>query len=124
MSLLPPPAAPSVLIKTKNIYALWHLFFNHLPRIQRQTIGLQVDSYFRQLLELLFKASFSRERGEKIILVKQAMAKLDLIKFFLQIAWEHKFLDHKKYNAFSEPLDEIGKMLNGWLKQLSQKTPT
>ena len=112
-----------MLLKTKSAYALWHIFFEHLPRIQRQTIGLQVDAYFRQLLELLFRASFSRERGEKIMLVKQGIAKLDLIKFFLQIAWEQKFLDHKKFGTLSEPLDEIGKMLGGWLKQLSQKTP-
>ena len=118
-----PHPAPSVLLKTKSAYALWHTFFEHLPRIQRQTIGLQIDAYFRQLLELLFRASFSRERGEKIILVKQATAKLDFIKFFLQLAWEQKFLDNKKYDALSAPLDEIGKMLGGWLKQLSQKTP-
>ena len=95
-----------------------------MPRIERQTVGFQIDAYFRQLLELLFRASFSRERGEKIILVKQATAKLDLIKFFLQIAWEQKLLDHKKYHLLSEPLDEIGKMQGGWLKQLSQKTST
>ena len=115
--------APSVLLKTKVTYAMWHAFFEHLPRIQRQTIGLQIDWYFRQLLEFLFRASFSRERGEKIILVKQAIVKLDLIKFFLQIAWEQKSLDHRKYHLLSGLLDEIGKMLGGWLKQLSQKTP-
>ena len=120
----PPPPVPIVLLKAKNTYALWHRFLDHFPRTYKHTLGEQIDNYFTQLLELLFRACFLHEKGEKILLVKQCIAKLDLIKFFLQIAWEEKFLDHKKYALISEPLNEIGRMLGGWLKQLSQKTPT
>jgi hypothetical protein len=41
-----------------------------------------------------------------------------LLKFFLQVAWEIKALDNKKYIRLSEKLDEIGKMLGGWLKSI------
>ena len=37
----------------------------------------------------------------------------------LQIAWEIKALDAKKYILLSGKLDEIGRMLGGWLKQLT-----
>jgi len=47
-----------------------------------------------------------------------ASVKLDLLKFFLQIAWEIKSLDNKKYILLSERLNEIGKMLGGWIKAL------
>jgi len=39
-----------------------------------------------------------------------------LLKFFLRISWEIKAVDNKKYIALSERLDEIGKMLGGWIK--------
>lgn len=40
------------------------------------------------------------------------------------IIWEIKALDNKKYTALSIPLDEIGKMLNGWNGQLiKQNSP-
>ena len=53
--------------------------------------------------------------------VQKAIAKLDLIKFFLQITWEIKALDNKKYIILSEKLNEIGKMLGGWYRQLSKE---
>jgi len=49
--------------------------------------------------------------------------KLDATKFFLQMAWELKFFDNKKYIQVSEPLAEVGKMLGGWRKQLQNETP-
>ena len=53
-------------------------------------------------------------------LVQKAGAKLDLLKLFLQISWEIKALDNKRYIALSEKLDEIGRMLGGWQKQLTR----
>jgi len=46
-----------------------------------------------------------------------------VLKFFLQIAWEIKALENKKYIALSEKLNEVGKMLGGWRKGLENKTP-
>lgn len=57
-------------------------------------------------------------REEKHPYVLRAITKLDVLKFFLKVSWEIKALDNKKYLAISEQLDEIGKMLGGWNKQL------
>ncbi len=42
-----------------------------------------------------------------------------MLKFFLQLGWEIKVLDNSKYVALSEPLDEVGRMLGGWLRQVT-----
>lgn len=63
------------------------------------------------------------ERNKKLALISSAIAKLDALKFFLQIAWQIKALDNKKYIRLSEPLNEVGKMLGGWQKQLQKETP-
>ena len=49
--------------------------------------------------------------------------KLDLLKFFLQISWEIKALDNKKYITLSEKLGEIGKMIGGWIKGIEKENP-
>jgi len=70
------------------------------------------------MIELVFTAS--RLPGErKLPVIFEASAKLDSLKFFLQIAWEIKALDNKKYIALSENLSEIGRMLGGWQKQVN-----
>ncbi|MBI3442319.1 MAG: four helix bundle protein [Candidatus Sungbacteria bacterium] len=53
----------------------------------------------------------------------KANGKLDLLKFFLQLAWKLKLIDAKRYAELSQPLDEIGRMLGGWRKGLESKTP-
>jgi hypothetical protein len=67
--------------------------------------------------ELIIKASYSDKAG-KLISLASGSLKLDLLKFFLQIAWDIKSLDNKKYILLSERFNEIGKMLGGWIKSL------
>jgi len=57
-------------------------------------------------------------KEQKRIILQKAANKLDLLKFFTQISWEIKSLDNKKYITLSELLNEIGKMLGGWNRQL------
>ena len=69
------------------------------------------------MVELIIKASYS-SKAEKLISLTNSSFKLDLLKFFLQIAWDVKSLDNKKYILLSEKLDEIGRMLGGWIKSI------
>ncbi|MDE2079665.1 MAG: four helix bundle protein, partial [Patescibacteria group bacterium] len=61
-------------------------------------------------------------REKKLSFLECAATKLDLAKFFLQITWELRALDNKKYAMISEELVEVGKMLGGWLRQLASRT--
>lgn len=70
-------------------------------------------------MEQLFLARFATPT-DKGRYIGQASANLDLIKFFLNIAWEIKSLDHKKYAALCVPLNEIGKMVGGWKTHASK----
>ena len=107
----------SLIQKLVQAYKLWHGFLLNFQKDSRYTIGTKIDSLFLETIELIIKASYS-DKVEKLISLKSASVKLDLLKFFLQIAWEIKSLDNKKYILLSERLDEIGKMLGGWIKVL------
>ena len=90
---------------------------SNFSKDSRYTIGTKIDSLFLETIELIIKASYS-DKVEKLIALKNASTKLDLLKFFLQITWEIKSLDNKKYILLSEKLDEIGKMLGGWIRAI------
>ena len=51
----------------------------------------------------------------------KASDEFDMLKFFMQIAWEIGALNDKKYIALSSHLTEIGKMLGGWNGQLAKQ---
>lgn len=96
---------------------MWHEIIPHFPKDSKYTLGSKIDSLFLETIEYIVKAEYS-DKLEKLISLKRASVKLDLVKFFLQIAWEIKSLDNKKYISLSEKLNEIGKMLGGWIKSL------
>jgi len=54
----------------------------------------------------------------KASIVRKASSKFDALKLFIRIAWELEYLNHKQYAKISEPLNVVGKMLGGWLKQI------
>ncbi len=119
----PPTQVPLVLVRAKESYKVWHRYIANLSRVDRYTIGATIDTTFLQLLELIFRATFAYDKFEKLSLVSQAIGKLDLLKFFLQLGWEQKIIDYKNYSALLVTLDEVGRMLGGWKKNIQEKTP-
>lgn len=104
------------------VYKLWNELRNNIAKQSRFTLGAKLENLFLDTMELLFIASYLGKE-QKLPVLQKANSKLDLLKFFLQIAWEVKVLDTKKYIELSGALDEIGRMLGGWRKGLESKTP-
>ena len=112
---LPPDGNFSILQKVTTIYLLWHNYSSQLPKSTRYSLGAKVDILFTDLLEIILQARYANKEN-KLSFIDKATIKLDLLKFFLQIIWQTKSLDSKKYLQLSEPLSEIGKILGGWKK--------
>lgn len=109
-----------VIQKLVQAYKQWHDFIRHFPKTSRYTLGGKIDALFLEVTEASFTASFLRKE-EKLPFIRKAIIKLDVLKFMLQLAWEIKSLDNKKYITLSEPLAEIGRMLGGWYRQLDRQ---
>jgi hypothetical protein len=99
---------------------LWYGYYRILPKEHRFTLGQKTDRIFMELLESAIVASFLRQE-EKIPYVKLAIRKSDVLKIFLNILWETKSLDDKKYIELSTKLHEIGMNLGGWFGSLQKK---
>jgi len=119
----PPPhrTTLSIIQKFVETYKLWDEFKNHFPKKSRYTLGAKIDTLFIDTIELLFIASYLGKE-QKLPYLQKAGGKLDLLKFFLQIAWELKAIDNNKYIILSRQLDEIGKMIGGWIRGIQNKT--
>lgn len=116
------PKLIPVVLKLKDSYGLWQEYLIHFPKANRFTLGSKIDDIFLHAIEYCFLASYSAH-AEKIVLVDRCIARVDLLKLLLQLAWEMEALDTKKYVHLSEHLAEVGRMLGGWRKQLQNKTP-
>ena len=121
MPVTPPPRLNlPILQRLVGVYKLWHQYLPDLPKTARYSLGSKIDTLFIQVIESLVTATYLAKE-EKQPFVLKAIAKLDMLKFFLRVAWEIKVVDNKKYTTLSEELDEIGRMIGGWNRQLLGK---
>ena len=119
MNQLKPPPHRNLPISQHLIkaYKAWQEYLANFPKTTKYTLGAKIDDVFVLTIELIFIAG-SLPKEQKTPYLQKAISKIDLLKFFLQLAWEIKSLDNKKYIVLSEQLNNIGKMLWGWNKQL------
>ncbi|MEK7109099.1 MAG: four helix bundle protein [Patescibacteria group bacterium] len=106
----------------KDAYGVWQELLPHSSKIQRHTLGEKIDRLLLETLEFAFRASYLSGQ-QKISAVESAVVRLDLVKFFLLVAWEIDMLTDKQYARLSAPLVESSKMLVGWKTYLEKKTP-
>ena len=113
---------PVTLIKLKRIYRTWLNFYRNFPKVERFGIGYKIDQEFISIFEMIFLASFS-SLAQKFSLLSKIIIRLDVIKFFMQLAWENKLLTTEKYSTIITELENIGKMLYKWKKYAEKKLP-
>lgn len=96
---------------------LWVSIVPHIAKSARFTIGARIENKFLDLLELAYIAYFSG-KGKKQEKISQCILLLDTLKFLISITWEAKLISHKQCQDIALKLDEVGKMLGGWRKNL------
>ena len=109
-------------MKEKEAYQFWLALHRNFPHVERLGIGQKIEKIFLDVLELSYSCVYLPPEP-KIILLGKTISKLDILKFFLQLAWESKFIHTEKYAELSKKIEEIGRMLGGWKKGLLSKTP-
>ncbi len=101
--------------KLFELYKLFHQFVIKFPKSDKYTLGQNIERNTLELIEITLACSTANVliRKEKLLL---ASSKLDLIKLLVRLAYEVRALDQKSYIQLQEKLQEIGKMIGGWLR--------
>lgn len=72
-----------------------------------------------ELLEMLIRAKYMRQRQE---LLEEANLRLEILRFQMRLAKDLPCLKVESYGFAAKAIDEIGKLIGGWLKSDSGKT--
>lgn len=98
-----------------NVYELYktlHILSAQIPKFQRYTIWQKCQSKALELLEALISMSHQRDRTHLYRMSDQ----LDTLKVFVRLAKDTHAIDSKKYVNLQSKLQEIGRMIGGWIK--------
>jgi len=85
------------------------------PKIEKYSLGQKIENLILEILEISLKTVYSPKQ-EKLSLLKEVDIKVNLLKTLLRLANEIKSLDNKKYLILQEKLQEIGRMVGGWIR--------
>jgi hypothetical protein len=85
------------------------------PRSHRFTLGERMEIRLYDLLEILLRAKYKREKSA---LLQQANLELELLRFQFRLAKDLQCLNLKSFEHGVRSLDEVGRMVGGWLKSL------
>ena len=95
--------------------------YRDFPKIERYGIGNKIEQAFLDVLEYTFCLTYLPPE-HKIPMLNKTITKLDIVKFFAQLAWESKLIPTDKYSNLIAGLEEVGRQLGGWKKGLQKKT--
>ncbi len=90
---------------------------NSFPKTKRYTLGQKLDNITLDAFEFLFEIPFS---SNKTLTLQQISIKVDLLKVLLRCSKDNQSITDKKYLELQTILQEIGKMLGGWIRSTKQ----
>ena len=88
------------------------------PKTKRYTLGQKLDNTTLEIFELLF---FVPQAENKTVTLQKISVKLDLLKMLLRLSKDSQAIANKNYLELQAILQEIGRMLGGWIRSTKQQ---
>ncbi len=95
-------------------FLLWLIpTLEKFPRSQKFLLGDRLQTQALAVLDHLIAATYSRERGGHL---RAANLELEKLRFGLRLVKDLEHIDFNRYEFAARALDEVGRMVGGWLK--------
>lgn len=101
-----------------DTYAEWNQILVKFPKVQRYTLGETCSRHILLSIELVLVAASITTPMDKLKKLKEVSAKVDLLKLLVRLAKDCKCLTNERYLKVESQLNDVGKMLGGWMKHL------
>jgi hypothetical protein len=84
-----------------------------LPRSQKFLLGDRIQATALEVLERLIEATYTRARERALA---DANLGLEKLRFLFRLCADLRYLDLRRYEHAARTLDEIGRLVGGWVK--------
>lgn len=83
------------------------------PRTQKFTLGDRIQSSALDMQEPLIAATYSEKSSHHLY---AANLHLEKLRMLMRLSLDLEFLDLRRYEFAARAIDEIGRMVGGWIK--------
>lgn len=98
----------------------WYLFLlwlvptvDKLPRSQKFTLGDRLQNSALSVLDALVEAS---DTHQPAVQLRKANLGLERLRYLVRLTLDLRLLDPRRYEFATSAIDEVGHLLEGWLK--------
>lgn len=104
-----------IFAKAYELYKLLSSFRNTVPKHDRHGLWQRTEEQCLFVIESLFLAG-QQNKNKKYEALEQVSVRLNVLRLLVRLAKDTKTIDLKKYVLVQQIIDEIGRMLGGWIK--------
>ncbi|KKQ40808.1 MAG: hypothetical protein US58_C0012G0017 [Candidatus Magasanikbacteria bacterium GW2011_GWA2_37_8] len=101
--------------KTYELYKLLHEYRKSVPKQDRYTVFERCEIFVMAVTEGVIQAG-TESKLNKVATLEHVSLKLNMLRVFIRLLKDVKTIDNKKYVTLENIVDEIGRMLGGWIK--------
>lgn len=106
--------------KSYDLYKTFYGFRGSVPKQDRYTVWQRCETLILEVLEGILYAS-QTSKAEKLPFLEKTSMKLNFLRVFVRLMKDTKAVDSKKYLVLEAQIDEIGRMLGGWIRATRER---
>jgi len=110
----------TILTKLHDMAKYAYPALAQFPKSEKFSIVVDIKRCMNLVLERAIEAS---KKYHKKTTLQEMDVELMKLRHYLRLSFELEFLPQKKYEILSGMIAEIGKMLGGWIKQITDNPP-
>ncbi len=114
-------AEAPIIHQTTELYKEFTVYLKTFPKKDQYLLGKRCEDYLLDFMEQIIRA-VSTSKHERLELLIVASVKFEVVKILFRISRDLRMIDNKKYISLESKVQEIGKMLGGWIRSLNLKT--
>ena len=119
-NIIPTAERTPIFQEVYRLHLSWYIRSQKIPKKDRFTIGQKIESMLLEILVLIVTAYHAKDLDYKRQSLMKANTLLECIKITIRLAKDVKALEQKWYIDYESRIQEIGKMLGGWISSLNK----
>jgi hypothetical protein len=113
-----PPDVPPVITKLYDLILWLMQQIPKFPRSHRFVLGDRIEQGVLDVLELLIEAAYTRNKAD---LLKRTNLQLEKVRYLIRLSKDLELLSLRQYHYVAQHIDEVGRMVGGWLQQQERR---
>ncbi|WP_337998930.1 diversity-generating retroelement protein Avd [Desulforamulus reducens] len=104
--------------KVEDMIVYGYTALRQFPKSEKHTLAADIKQSMYRLLSLVITTN---KKYYKKTTMQELDVELDFLRSLVRLSMQLKFLPFKKYELWAGMLNEIGRMIGGWLKSIRQQ---